>query len=269
VPPSLRASNVQSFVSSCLSLRRAHPNHPPLSGNCLDAFRSNYRAFVSQRKCDLENLFRESHRRLHPFTDPLSGDLSMSFLLADEREESYSAVLEWLIHRLPAHEVAQVFGLDDSGADQSPWETVREYQVRHGDEIGRLDLVLRRNRRCYIVIEVKTKPYIEEDLRKHKRYCAAIRDAPDMCDAEKVFLAQRDEGLDLGGFRFRSWRQICLRLRQSSRSVIETKPYGEAALFLALLGAIERNLLDLNPKANPPTVIRYLEEILEGETSAN
>jgi hypothetical protein len=51
--------------------------------------------------------------------------------------------------------------------------------------------------------------------------------------------------------------------------VIETKPYGEAALFLALLGAIERNLLDLNPKANPPTVIRYLEEILEGETSAN
>jgi hypothetical protein len=193
----------------------------------------------------------------------------MSFLLANEREESYSAVLEWLIHRLPAHEVAQVFGLDDSGADQSPWETVRECQVRHGDEVGRLDLVLRRNRRCYIVIEVKTKPYIEEDLRKHKRYCAAIREAPDMCDAEKVFLAQRDEGLDLGGFRFQSWRQVCLRLRQSSRSVIETKHYGEAALFLALLGVIERNLLDLNPKSNAPTVVRYLEEILEGEKSAN
>ena len=267
---SLLDTNIQLFVSSCLSLHRAHRSRLPLSSNRLDAFRSNYHTFISQRKRDLENLFRESDLRLHPFVDPLSGDLSMSFLLAHEREESYSAVLEWLIHRLPASDVGQIFGLDDSGTDQSAaWQTVREYQIRYGDEIGRLDLILRRNRRCYLIIEVKTRPYIEEDLRKHKRYCAAIREAPDMCKAEKVFLAQRDEGLDLGGFRFRSWWQVCSALRQSSQSVIKTKPYGEAALFLALLGAIEQNLLDLNPKSNAPTVVRYLQEILEGEANDN
>ena len=267
---SLLANNVQLFVSSCLSLRRARSGRLPLSSNCLDTFRSNYRAFVSQRRCDLENLFRESDLRLHPFAEPLSGDLSMSFLLANEREESYSAVLEWLIHRLPAHEVGQVFGLGGSSIDQpAAWETVREYQIRHGNDTGRLDLVLRRNERCYLVIEVKTKPYMEEDLWKNKLYCAAIREAPDMCEAEKVFLAQMDEGLDLGGFSFRSWWQVCLGLRRSCQSVIAAKPHGEAALFLALLGAIEQNLLDLDPKSNAPTAVRYLEEVLIGETSAN
>ena len=93
----------------------------------------------------------------------------MPFILAEDREESYSAVLEWLIHRLPAHEVIQVFGLDDIGTDQSqPWDITREHQIRHGDQIGRLDLVLRRNGKCRVVIEVKTKPYAEEDLRKHE-----------------------------------------------------------------------------------------------------
>jgi hypothetical protein len=90
-----------------------------------------------------------------------------------------------------------------------------------------------------------------------------------MCEAEKVFLAQRDEGLDLRGFRFRSWWQVCLGLRRSSQSVIESRPYGEAALFLALLGAIEQNLLDLNPRSNAPAVVRYLTETFEGETDAN
>jgi Holliday junction resolvase-like predicted endonuclease len=267
---SLRANDVQLFVSSCLSFRRADPNRQLLSSNCLEAFRFNYRRFVLQRKCDLEKLLRESDLRLHPFADPLSCDLSMSFVLANAREESYSAVLEWLVHRLPAREVTQVFGLGDTGTDQSKdWETVREYQVRDGDEIGRLDLVLRRNRQCLVVIEVKTKPYIEEELRKHKLYCAAVRKEPAMREAEKIFLAQRDEGLDLGGFRFRSWWQVCLGLRQSCRSIIESRPYGEAALFLALLGAIEQNLLSLNRKTNAPAVVRYLEEILEGETVAN
>jgi len=207
-----------------------------------------------------------SDLRLHPFADPLCGDLLMPFVLAEDREESYSAVLEWLIHRLPAHEVAQVFDLGDSGADQSqPWETKREYQVSHGGQNGRLDLVLRRNGKCQVVIEVKTKAYVEEDLRKHKLYCDAIREELDMCESERVFLAQRNEDMDLGGFCFRSWRQVCLRLRRSSRSVIRSRPYGEAALFLALLGAIEQNLLDLNPKSNAPALVRYLQEHLEGE----
>jgi hypothetical protein len=267
---SLLAKDVQLFVSRGLSWRRAQTSRLQLSSNRLDTFRSNCRNFILQRKRDLENLLRESDRRLEPFADPLSGDLSMSFLLSREREESYSAVLEWLIHRVPANDVAKVFGLGDSGTDQSTaWETVREYPVRRGDETGRLDLVLRCNRRCYLVIEVKTKPYIKDDLEKHELYCYAMGKAPDMCDAERVFLAQNDLGMDLRGFRFLSWWKVCLGLRQSSRSVIKTKSSGEAALFLALLGAIEQNLLDLNPKSNAPSVVRYLEQILEGETSAN
>ena len=263
---SLRANNVQLFVSNYASFRRAYPNRPPLSSNHFDTFRSNWSGFVSQRKCDLENLFTKSDLRLHPFVDPLRGDLTMPLILANEREESYSAVLEWLIRRLPAHEVSQVFGLDDSSTDQSqPWETARECQVRHGDQIGRLDLVLRRNGRCRVVFEVKTKPHAEEDLRKHELYCEAIRAAPDMCECEKVFLAQRDEDMDLGGFCFRSWRQVCLGLRRNSRSVISARPYGEAALFLALLGAIEQNLLDLNRESNAPALVSYLQEHLEEE----
>ena len=192
----------------------------------------------------------------------------MPFILANDREESYSAVLEWLIHRLPGQEVVQVFGLDDSGADPSqPWVTTREFQIHHGGQIGRLDLVLRRNGKCRVVIEVKTKPYIEEDLKKHELYCAAILAAPDMCESDKVFLAQQDEEMDLGGFRFRSWRQVCLELRRCSCSVIRIRPYGEAALFLALLGAIEQNLLDLNRESNVPALVIYLQKLLEGSKS--
>jgi hypothetical protein len=190
----------------------------------------------------------------------------MPFILAEDREERYSSALEWLILRLPAHEVIQVFGLDDSGTDQSqPWEIEREYQVRHGDQIGRLDLVLRRNGKCRVVIEVKTKPYVEDDLSKHELYCAAIHEAPDLCESEKVFLAQRDEDMDLGGFGFRSWRQVCLGLRRNARSVIKDRSYGEAALFLALLGAIEQNLLKLNRESSAPALVSYLQEHLEGE----
>jgi hypothetical protein len=47
--------------------------------------------------------------------------------------------------------------------------------------------------------------------------------------------------------------------------VIRDRPYGEAALFLALWGAIEQNLLDLNPKSNAPALFSYLQEHLEGE----
>jgi hypothetical protein len=266
VPNSLHANYVQLFVSSYLSFRRTHPNRPSLSSSHCDAFLSNYHRFVSQRKCELENLFRRSDLRLQPFEDPLRGHLLMSFILSTEREENYSAVLEWLIRRLPADEVLQVFGLDECGTDQSqPWEITREYQVSHLGQIGRLDLLLRRNGKCRVVVEVKTKPYAEEDLQKHELYCAAIREAPDMRESEKVFLAQRHEDMDLGGFCFRSWRQICLGLRRSSRSVISVLPYGEAALYLALLGAIEQNLLDLNPNrgSNAPALFSYLQEHLQ------
>jgi hypothetical protein len=200
VPDSLCASNIQSFIASYSSFRNVYPNRPPLLGGNCDALRPKWDQFVSERKSDLEKLFRESDGRLHPFVDPLCGNLLMLFILANDREESYSAVLEWLIHRLPARDVLRVFGLDDIGIDQSPWVTTREYQIRHGGQAGRLDLILRRNGRCRVVIEVKTKPYTEEDLLKHELYCAAIHAAPDMHESEKIFLAQRDEDMDLGGF---------------------------------------------------------------------
>jgi Holliday junction resolvase-like predicted endonuclease len=267
VPSSFRAGNVQLFVSNYRSFRRSPSQRLSLSRRQLEAFRSNYRTLVLQSQRDLENLLRESDRRLYPFADPLRGDLLMPLILTDAREEIYSAVLEWLIHRLPGNEVLQVFGLDDAGIDRSqPWVTDREYQIRHADQIGRLDLVLRRNEKCLVAIEVKTKPYSEEGLRKHELYCAAIRDSADMRESQKVFIAQRDEGMNLKGFRFRSWRQVCLGFRRSTRSVINAWPYAEAALFLALLGTIEQNLLGLkrNRESNAPVLVSYLREHMDG-----
>ena len=200
VPSLFRANSVQLFVSNYRSFRRSDPSQPALSSSHLDAFRSTFREFVSQTRLDLEDVFRKSDLNLYPFTDPLRGDLLMPFVLANDREETYSAVLEWLIRRLPEHEVAEVFGLDDGNPDRSqPWTTAREYPIRYGNQLGRLDLVLGRNGKFHAVIEIKTRPYTQEDLLKHALYCAAIAEMPDMCGSQKIFLAQRVEDMNLGG----------------------------------------------------------------------
>jgi hypothetical protein len=247
------ASNYHAFVASG-SPRRLLGSAASLG------FLNGYRAFAAQRKKDLEVLLAASDARLCPFSDSLHENLSFAILEADDREEKYTAVLEWLVRRLPAERVLRLFGVQDNRCLEGEWLTEREHPVRHNGQAGRLDLVLR-NGKSAVVVEVKTRSYAEPDLQKHQLYCSALQ-RTDLSDAHKVFLALTDEGIELHRFQFCSWRSLCLRLRQNSIAVIQERPYTEAALFLSLVGMLEQNLLQLNPQfaANLPAVVDYLSE---------
>ena len=49
--------------------------------------------------------------------------------------------------------------------------------------------------------------------------------------------------------------------------MIKTRPYGETAFFLALLGAIEQNLLDLNPRSPPNRRLKRLQASIAASPS--
>ena len=270
MPPAVNTENIRAFVAHWRGIEPAREKRPLLCDSSIQTFCASYRGFLSQRRSDLEILLAKSNDFLHPFADPLSSDLLMPFLFQSEREETYSAALEWLIRRLPPGAVGPIFGLCNAGPDvESDWEVRREVPIEHAGERGRLDLGLWCKGRCYAVIEVKTKSYREEELVKHDRYNGAIRSNEDLASAEKIFLAPTDEGFDLRDFQFRPWRQICIGLRRSSPLVIQARPAPEAALFLAILGAIEQNLLDLRQESNTLFVFNYLDEVLRGDADVD
>jgi hypothetical protein len=117
----------------------------------------------------------------------------------------------------------------------------REITVEHGyvGQAGRLDLVLRQRSRRLIVVEVKTRGYTGADLEKHAGYTESI-DSP---ETEFIFLAVNPPYIDLRGFRFVSWVEVCVALRAIARSRLGPDHVLSTALVLAFVGAVEQNLL--------------------------
>lgn len=217
---------------------------------------------MRQREQVVRLLLQASDSWFSPFDDPIRSDL-LTAVLAVQREEIYTAALEWVLRRLPDCDVGAVLGLKP--ATHSGWRIDRERTVRVGNRCGRLDMVITCEEEVRVVLEVKTRDYATEDLEKHEIYRAAAAEIPDLSGAEFVFLAVADEGIDLRGFRFLSWRDVCLKLRLHARGVIDSKPFAETALFMAVVGAIEQNLLQLQPNLpqDAPRLASYLREYLE------
>ncbi len=261
--PSLAGQSVSRFVDSYRRFRSERRRKVALSAGSCVRFRSEYETFVRQREHAVRLLLQASDSLLSPFNDPIRSDL-LTAVLALQREEIYTAALEWLLRRLPSRTVAAVLGLK-ARCDQNAWEIDCERTVRVGDQRGRLDMVIACEGEARAIVEVKTREYTAEDLEKHELYRAAVIQIPDLSRAEPVFLAVADEGIDLRGFRFISWRDVCLNVRLNAREVIGSRPFPETALFLAVLGAIEQNLLQLQPDSprDAPRLAAYLREYLE------
>src|SRR5262245_53290596 len=61
----------------------------------------------------LSDLLAESQRRLAPFGDPLELDLGVHRWLAPAREEAYADWLAWILGRITAQEIADLFEVSD------------------------------------------------------------------------------------------------------------------------------------------------------------
>jgi hypothetical protein len=201
--------------------------------------------FGQSRTGVFQELLSQSNDRLAPLSDPLTCDLGLHAWLRPQREESYSMWLQWSLQQLADWEsIGQVLGLLPTRATGATIEVDREVPISYRDDAGhgRLDLLIRQGSETLCVLEIKTKSFFDEDLRKQLSYSESPNVSP---GAERIFIAVDTEGFDLRGFRFLSWSEICIRLRRLTPHVAANKNQLTAALLLAFVGAVEQNLLGL------------------------
>jgi hypothetical protein len=204
----------------------------------------------------LLELLEESNKRLEPFGDPLEIDFGAHRWLAADREEAYSDWLQWVVEHLDTPErVFRLFqtNLPDGLAHLDRVAPIVEREVwvpqGHPGHSGRLDLVIRYGERALLVVEIKTCGADAADTAKQKGYQSWLQSQRADFKPEPVLLAvdARNETY-AGGFRFVSWADVCLELRHL---VPELRGRGKllvAAMALALVGAVEQNLLGFSAK---------------------
>ncbi len=204
----------------------------------------------------LLQMYKESKQRLFPLSDPLDARFPLHRQLSASREEVYSDWFQWLLEQVAD---VQLIGrilrspnLECMANTHEPIRVYREVRVDHGhlDQTGRLDLVVKRGTQCLAVIEVKTRPYSDVDLRKHEGY----RDSINSRGTEWIFLAVDSSDWDLRGFRFLSWAEVCVALRGIAPHTLDQEHVLVTSMILAFVGAVEQNLLGFvspEPKAPP------------------
>jgi hypothetical protein len=227
-------------------------------------------------------LLDESGQRLHPLGEPLTTDFGVHRWLAGNREEAYSDWLQWVLLQL--HTPGDVFRLlsTPEPASMTGWRggppTVsRELPVPQGHEgrSGRLDLIIRYEGLALLVVEVKRTDADEADTVKQRGYKLWLDDQPEPQPHKFPILLATDADEDLyEGFRFLSWAEVCLGMRQLARRLCGQGKGVVAAMTLAFVGAVEQNLLGFSaPRAGGPRtavvnprLADHLERWLSGET---
>ena len=230
----------------------------------------------------LRGLLLESNSLLAPLTDPLLSDFDLHRWLVEEREEIYSDWLEWLLRQLPTiGDVFDVLGIrkpeDIASNTLVTFSTNREAWVKlpHWESFRRLDLVVRCSRRVLVLIEVKKTSADWAEVEKQRDYAEWSKLQPES-NKYLVLLAKGGERPEYYGFQLRTYRNLCLALREKVRRLIEKQrmPIATGALVLAYVGTVEQNLLGLSSAAarrvikgeEVPTareLTDYLEQFLE------
>jgi hypothetical protein len=221
----------------------------------------------------LTQLYEDSKLRLFPLSDPLNVLFPLHRQLSFSREEVYSDWLQWVLLQLADTRLTGwVLGSSDwkrfAGLPDRI-EVGREVPVEHGhvDQTGRLDLVISQGSAWLAVIEVKTREFSESDLEKHKGYMDSSQPGTDL-----IFLATEPPDMDLRGFRFLSWADVCMTLRAIAPHRLGPERILSTALILAFVGAVEQNLLGLvSPEITPmpigrvPRLVDHLTKAAETE----
>jgi hypothetical protein len=233
------------------------------------------RTWAENFKKLFEALIEESEIHLAPFGEPLRVDFGAHGWLSDDREESYTAWLGWIIEQLREPDlVFGLFGIGDDpaarGARSSVFSAEREVAIL--DNTRRLDLVVRYRGAALLVIEVKVTGADRAETAKQREYFDWMQKQSE--PFQRAILLATDASVEeYENFRFVSWGDVCVELRKiagrscSARSVV-------AAMILAFVSAVERNLLAMSlPEADAPainwmaqsSVFEHIEESLKGE----
>jgi hypothetical protein len=186
----------------------------------------------------LESLLQKSGRRFPGLDEPLRVVFNDNRWLDDEREESYSDWLGWIVQRLcKPNLVLPLFGLKPARLPSKQMSASREESTR----FGRLDLVIRYGEQATLLVEVKTvsKPGGEQ----LSRYAAYLRTQPRRL---ALVLLAADPLTEKGPqHQFCSWSDLCLRLRSHAEKWCLEVRRLEAAMALGFCGAVEQNVLKL------------------------
>jgi hypothetical protein len=200
----------------------------------------------------------------------------------EEREEIYSDWLEWLVRQLPTiGDVFDVLGIrkpeDIASNTLVTFSTNREAWVKlpHWESFRRLDLVIRSSGRVLVLIEVKKTSADWAEVEKQRDYAEWSKLQPES-NKYLILLAKEGQRPEYFGFQLRTYRDVCLALREKVPRLIQKQhmTIATGALVLGYVGAVEQNLLGLSSTAarrvikgeEVPTagdLADYLEHFLE------
>lgn len=198
----------------------------------------------------LHAVLQTSDEQLAPLRDPLKLNLGEHRWLSDDREESYSDWLAWILQgTASAAEILPFFGIEGG-------ETIDERPAISREEIikdGRTDIQVRSGTRLLLLIEVKIQVPGSDLFQQLEKYAAwvaeheAVRKLKVLLGPEGVvaWLDSQESTVGLHGFEIIGWRTLCLRLRRYAHQIKESDVM-RAAAILIFCGAVEQNLLGLS-----------------------
>ena len=110
---------------------------------------------------------------------------------------------------------------------------------------GRLDLVIRFGELGILVVEVKVGKAEGADTAKQDGYQKWLNQQKG--EHYQVLLARDGDKEEYeGGFRLLKWADLCIGLRHVAKDALSKRETVRAAMILAFVGAVERNLLGLS-----------------------
>jgi hypothetical protein len=199
----------------------------------------------------LSELLDESDRRLDPFKDPLRADFGTHRWLKPQREEAYSDWLAWILERLESAErIFRVLGINQPEAiarcGEAKAEVKRERVVAEGHQghQGRMDIVVLFLGIAVIGVEVKPGLADRADIAKHRGYGRWLEGRQERYKP-KILIAAKGDRKEYNHFALREWAGVCVDLREIALSLRDQGNFILAAMTLAFVGAVERNLLGL------------------------
>ncbi len=218
----------------------------------------------------LFDLLAASRRRLDLFGEPLGLDFGVHRWLAPEREEAYADWLAWILGRMTAQEIADLFDVsdlvEDSVASKQLTRIHREFRVEQGHEgaSGRLDVVVEFPGQAALVLELKRGDADSADTAKQEGYFQAMERSGRKCRYRLLVTDATSE--EVHHFKLLRYADLCLGLRCWA-VIARHDPRGHTfvALVLAFVGAVESNFLDLRVTAGPPShdTLHHLSAFVE------
>lgn len=214
-------------------------------------------AWGEVQKGNYRDVLDKSAACLAPFGEPLQEDFGAHGWLKKDREESYTAWLRWIVEKLRHPDlVFRLFGIiDDPVPLQALSENFRrpECEVCILENTRRLDLVIRYEDAVLIVVEVKVTGADSADTAKQEDYFDWMNREPEPF-RRAILVANDATEEEYKKFRFVSWAHVCVELRRIAPRYFSSRPI-VAAMILAFVSAVERNLLGLSlPDPSAPAI---------------